>query len=315
MGEKMKLIFIFIVVLAIFFSLPVQASNTDSSDIGANMVKKGFDLFAYGIGDSMISLGTGSQTVNQTNREAVPGMIFQLLTFTIDPYKFSFVQEWQQVMILFFVMLTLLMIMLGGASVLINRTSPELAYRISWLLDSPAVFDINKWISTIFIAIAFLLVGTFGLYYLLQFEYVVSAIITDHALLTVPPTIDNIIAYLLFAAVYLLLSVVMAIRAIIILLMAAGALGLFALYLIPQTRSFAASAFMYFLVILFMQPALLFIAAVGLAFVQMIPPELINFKVMIIVGLALFVAVVAIICILGKSLVKNIIYIGSRAVI
>jgi hypothetical protein len=309
-----------IALIAIFiFLLSAQLANASideaAADAGANMVKKGFDLFAYSIGDSMIALGTGNQTINQTNREEAPGMIFKLLTFTIDPYKFSFVQEWQQVMIIFFVILTLLMIMLGGASVLINRSSPELAYRISWLLDSPAVFDINKWISTIFIAIAFLLVGTFGLYYLLQLEYVVSAIITDHALLTVPPTIDNIIAYLLFAAVYLLLSVVMAIRAIIILLMAAGALGLFALYLIPQTRSFAASAFMYFLVILFMQPALLFIAALGLAFVQMIPPELINFKVMIILGLALFMAVVAIVCILGKSLVKNIIYVGSRAVI
>jgi hypothetical protein len=233
----------------------------------------------------------------------------------IDPYKFSFVQEWQQVMIVFFVILTLLMIMLGGASVLINRTSPDIAYRISWMLDSTSVFDINKWMSTIFISILFLLLGTFGLYYLLQFEYVVSAIITDKALLTVPPVIENIIAYFLFAAVYLLLSIVMAIRAIIILLMAAGSLGLFALYLIPQTRNFAVSAFMYFLVVLFLQPALLFITAVGLAFVQMIPLPLFQFKAIIVIALALFMAIFSLICILGRGLVKNIIYVGSRAVI
>jgi hypothetical protein len=216
-------------------------------------------------------------------------------------------------MIIFFVILTLLLVMLGGASVLINRTSPDMAYRISWLLDSSAYFDINKWVSTIFIAIAFLLLGTFGLYYLLQFEYVVSAIITEKALLTAPPVIENIITYLLFAAVYLLLSVIMAVRSIIILLMAAGALGLFALYLIPQTRNFAVSAFMYFLVILFLQPVLLFMAAIGLTFVQMIPLPLIQYKVIIVIGLVILMAFVSVICILGKSLVKNIIWIGARA--
>jgi hypothetical protein len=308
MDKSLKIFIIFIILAS-----PVFAVESDPvGDAGAWMVSNGMKIFAYSIGDSMISLGTGNQTVN---REEAPDMIFKLLTFSIDPYKFSFVQEWQNVMIIFFVLLTLLMIMLGGATVLINRTSPDIAYRISWMLDSSAVFDISKWISTIFVAIIFLLLGTFGLYYLLQLEYVVSSIITEKALLTAPPTIDNIIAYLLFAAVYLLLSVVMAIRSIIILLMAAGALGLFALYLVPQTRNFATSAFMYFLVVLFMQPALLFIAAVGLAFVQMIPLPLFQFKVIIVIGLTLFMAAVALICILGKGLVKSIISIGSGGVV
>ncbi len=313
MGKGLILLILLVIVISPTYAMsPTYADENPVNDIGSQMVANGMKIFAYGIGDSMISLGNGNQTVN---REAVPSMIFNLLTFTIDPYKFSFVQEWQQVMVIFFVMLTLLMIMLGGASVLINRSSPEIAYRISWMLDSTAFFDINKWISTIFIAIIFLLLGTFGLYYLLKFEYVVSAIITENALLIAPPTIDNLMAYLLFAVVYLLLSVVMAIRAIIILLMAAGALGLFALYLIPHTRQFAVSAFIYFLVVLFIQPVLLFIAAVGLAFIQMLPPELINFKVMIITGLAVFMAVVSVVCILGKGLVKSIIYVGARALI
>ena len=308
----------FMAILIILLS--VQSSNAgvkdDATDVGASMVRRGFDLFAYGIGDSIISLANGNSTeINAEQRAQAPNEIFKLLTFSIDPYKFSFVQEWQQVMIIFFVLLTLLMIMLGGASVLINRTSPDIAYRISWLLDSSAVFDISKWVSTIFIAIFFLLLGTFGLYFLLQLEYVVSAIITEKALLTAPPVIENMIAYLLFAAVFLLLSIIMAVRAIIILLMAAGALGLFALYLVPQTREFAVRAFMYFLVVLFMQPALLFIGAVGLAFVSVIPAPLVQFKAIIVIGLALFMAAVAVVCILGRGLVKSIIWVGARALV
>ncbi len=310
----MKSVFVLLIIIASIFSLPVMAANTDSSDIGSQMIKKGAEAFTYGIGDSMIELGSGNDTVKD-HREDVPGMIFQMLTFTIDPYKFSFVQEWQSVMIVFFIILTLLMIILGGASVLINRHTPDLAYRISWMLDSSSFFDINKWISTIFTAIAFLLLGVFGFYYLMQFEYVVSAIITEKALLTAPPTIDNMIAYLVFAVVYLLLSVIMAIRTIIILLMAAGFLGLLALFLIPQTRQFAISAFMYFLVILFLQPTLLFIAAVGLAFISMLPLALLPLTNIIIVGLTLLLLTVSIVAILGIGIVKNIIFVGSRIVI
>jgi hypothetical protein len=79
-----------------FFALPVYAASQGNStyDVGASMVSKGFSLFAYSIGDSMIELGTGNQTVN---REEVPDMIFNLLTFSVDPYKFDFVREWQNV--------------------------------------------------------------------------------------------------------------------------------------------------------------------------------------------------------------------------
>src|SRR3990172_10490825 len=314
MIKKIALIFLVSVLLIVPSSAETQPDKP-AADIGSQMISNGINIFAYSIGDEMIKLGTGNETEIRENREEAPNMIFKLLTFSIDPYKFAFVQEWQQVMIIFFVMLTLLMIMLGGASVLIKRTSPDIASRISWLLDSTAVFDISKWISSIFIAIFFLLLATFGLYFLLQLEYVVSAIITEKALLTAPPVIENMIAYLLFAAVFLLLSIIMAGRAIIILLMAAGALGLFALYLVPQTREFAVRAFMYFLVVLFMQPVLLFIGAVGLAFVSVIPAPLVQFKAIIVIGLALFMAAVAVVCILGRGLVKSIIWVGARALV
>ncbi len=71
MGTHLKIVFLVFFVLQTTFSV-YAASN--ASDAGAYMVKKGFDLFAYGIGDSVIELGTGNQTVN---REEAPNMIFK----------------------------------------------------------------------------------------------------------------------------------------------------------------------------------------------------------------------------------------------
>ncbi len=305
----MKLLLYIILLLFIPFA---SAAEGGDYGVGASMVASGMEMFGYSIGDQMYQIGSGNGTVNRDNASS---MIFNLLTFTIDPYKFQFVQEWQNVMIIFFVMLTLLTIILGGSSVLINRQSPDTAKYISWALNDTAFFDIHKWLSTIFMAIIFLLLGTFGLYYLMQLEYVVSAIIAEKALLTAPPVIDNMLIYIIFAFVYLLMSVIMAVRTIIILLAAAGFLGLLALFLIPQTRSFATSAFMYFLVILFLQPTLLFIAAVGLAFISVLPMSLLPFANVLIVGLVLLLLTVSIICILGIGIVKNIIFLSARAVI
>ncbi len=168
--KSITIITIFVILLSVQISNAGYLNNVSdavkdtASDAGAGMVKKGFDLFAYGIGDSMISLGMSNQTVNETTRSETPNIIFKLLTFSVDPYQFDFVKEWQNVMIIFFVVITLMIISLGGASVIINRTSPDMAYRISWLMDSSAFFDIHKWISTIVIAIIFLLLGTFGIY-------------------------------------------------------------------------------------------------------------------------------------------------------
>ncbi len=309
---KLVIISILILLLSAYVTDAATSVRNMTESVGASMVASGMELFGYSIGDQMYQIGSGSGTINRAD---APGMIFQLLTFTIDPYKFQFVQEWQNVMIIFFVMLTLLTITLGAASVLINRQSPDTAKYISWALNDTAFFDIHKWLSTIFMAIIFLLLGTFGLYYLMQLEYVVSAIIAEKALLTAPPVIDNMLIYIIFAFVYLLMSVIMAVRTIIILLAAAGFLGLLALFLIPQTRSFATSAFMYFLVILFLQPTLLFIAAVGLAFISVLPMSLLPFANVLIIGLVLLLLTVSIICILGIGIVKNIIFLSARAVI
>ncbi len=311
----MKIIVSILVLLSLATSAAASVPsdfNNLTSDVGSSMVAKGMEIFGYSVGDQMFQIASGN---NSAHRDDASSLVFQALTFTIDPYKFDFVKEWQSTMVVFFVMLTLLMIILGAASVLINKQSPDTAKYMAWALDSAAFFDINKWISTIFMAIVFLVLGTFGFYYLMQFEYVVSAIITEQALLTAPPVINNMLIYVIFAMVYLLLSVILAIRTIIIILMAAGFLGLLALFLIPQTRQFAISAFMYFVVVLFLQPVLLFIAAVGLAFVKMLPLEMLPVMNIIVLGLVLLLLAVSIVAILGIGIVKNLIFVSSRLVI
>jgi hypothetical protein len=60
-----------IVIMVLLISMPtVYASEQidKSSDMGSQMVSNGMKIFAYSIGDSMISLGTGNETMVRENR-------------------------------------------------------------------------------------------------------------------------------------------------------------------------------------------------------------------------------------------------------
>src|SRR5659263_648087 len=81
------------------------------------------------------------------------------------------------------------------------------------------------------------------IYVILQINYAVSSMITSNALNAVPITIDNLISYLFMAIAYLILAIVFALRNIVIVLFAAGSLGIAALYLIPRLQDFAKSVF------------------------------------------------------------------------
>ncbi len=66
------------------------------------------------------------------------------------------------------------------------------------------------------------IVTFFALKMILDFSYILTALMSSAVLQAVPPTADNIIVYLFMAVIYLLLSVLIGIRDILIIVFAAG---------------------------------------------------------------------------------------------
>jgi hypothetical protein len=269
------------------------------------MVNAGNKMFANSIGDAMISLGTGNNTVN---RAETPSLIFRMITYTIDPYTFPWVKKWWNTMLVFYVFVFTIACIGGAALVLLQKMSPDTLSRIAWLLDDDtASFYYQNWLGKMVLGLIFPVITLFGVYVILQINYAVSGLITANALNVVPPTIDNMIAYFFMALAYLILTIVFALRNIVIVLFAAGSLGIAALYLIPQLQDFVKSIFVYFIVIVFMQPALIFTAAVGTAFIQNLPSELNMYVSVSYVALIILLVVMGIVCIVGKSIVNRIV--------
>jgi hypothetical protein len=305
MSRNRNLLFIFILIL---YSVHQVSAEGTVESAGAQMVDAGNRMFANSIGDSMISLGTGNNTVN---RAETPGLIFRMITYTVDPYTFPWVKKWWNTMLVFYVFVFTIACLGGASLVLIQKMSPDTIHRMAWLMgEDSASFYLQNWLSKMVLGLMFPVITLFGVYVILQINYAVSGMITANALNAVPPTIDNLIAYLFMAIAYLILAIVFALRNIVTVLFAAGSLGIAALYLIPQLQNFVKSVFVYFIVIVFMQPALIFTAAVGTVFIQNLPPELNMFVSVSYLALIILLVVMGIVCIVGKSIVSRIVGVG-----
>jgi hypothetical protein len=290
------------------FVHPVNAATDSDQSYGAQMIEAGMKMFANSIGDSMISLGTGNDTVN---RAETPSLIFNMITYTADPYAFPWVKKWWNTMLVFYVFVFTIACIGGATLVLLQKMSPDTLSRIAWLLDDKsASFYYQNWLGKMVLGLLFPVITLFGVYVILLINYAVSGLITANALNAVPPTIDNMFAYFFMALAYLILTIVFALRNIIIVLFAAGSLGIAALYLIPQLQDFVKSVFVYFIIVVFMQPALIFVAAVGTVFIQNLPPEMNMFVSASYMALIILLVAMAIVCIAGKSIVSRIVGVG-----
>lgn len=264
------------IILILFCLLLPYPALADSpvDDAAAYAVKKGAEMTIRGIGDSMIELGTGSSTVNRSN---VSEAIFSTVTYTVNPYQYQWVKDWWVTLIIVYTILAVIALLMGAILVMLSRYFPSKFERMAWIIGGgggagTGVFNFQKWTSTIGLAIILPYVAVFGTYALLIFNFALTGLMTNHVMYTIPPTSDNIIAYLIMAIAYLIIGLLLAARNIIIVLFAAGSIGIAALFLLPQCRDFVGRIFRYFIGLIFMQPIIIFAMAVGFTFINALPP-------------------------------------------
>lgn len=278
-------------------------------DVAAASVKKGLEMFTYTIGDSMTDL-SGNGTV--TNRGETPGLIVNMLSATIDPFSLAFVRDWWGTSLIFFVMIAIVYICAGGGFALLSTISPQTVQRMNWIDGGTYTnqFQIKEWISKAILTLVFPFLTYFGLYFILQLCYVVSALLATSALNEIPLTPENIVVYFFMALSYLLLSIIMSIRNLVIVVFCAGGLMLAGLYLIPALQNLVKNIFMYFLLLVFMQPLLIFIAAVGVMFITSLPPEFMIMHMSLLVALMILLMLIGFVIVFGYGNISRMIRIA-----
>jgi hypothetical protein len=84
------------------------------------------------------------------------------------------------------------------------------------------------------------------------------------------------------------------------------------MYLITPLQGVVKSIFMYILLIIFMQPIVIFISAAGVMFLQALPQELLGFFPALYVALMLIIILVAVGLMIGFSTISKIITTAAK---
>ena len=296
MGENMNISFLVIIALILLVGIPnTQASFLNAtSDAGAWMVMKGAEGFMYLIGDSIY--GVVDTVPNERSKTDM--LITELLAWNVDPYSFREVRDWQDYCAVAFVVIGISVLMVGFVFMRLDIKS------IDSLIDDG--YTRNRVIDALLILLAVPLLSVFGVWVLLKINYILSYLIVDYMLMTIPQTSNNFVIYIFAGLAFILLSAVMFIRAIYIVFFTAISIVVGVAYGVTELRQTVTDYVYSFIKIVFLQPKLLLILVIGIIVIEKIPLVLINLKPLAYLSLVLYIGYVGYKAVTG-NMITNIV--------
>ncbi len=215
-------------------------------------MQQGLEGFVYRIGDMIYGVGG----VDATNRSITDSMFITMMTQNIDPYSLQPVRDWQNYSAAAFLVIGMLALFIAFISSRVNIKS------LDDLIGEG--YTQNRIVDTLLCLLVIPIIAIFGVWVVLQLNYIISVFIADYMIMTIPQSSDNFIIYVCMAIAYILLSFVMIIRTILIVIFASVSLIVGVAYSIIELRPKAIEYTKSFISIVFLQSKLLFIMLIGI---------------------------------------------------
>ncbi len=237
---------------------PASAVDINPFDIGADMIKDGFEKFIIGLGDEAFK----AAGVNGT--EASMNSYVTMATLTFDPFTFPKVKELNYVSGVIAFLFILLYIGAGAAWAVLCRVSPNISMAISEITDIDRDIAGKAYIRNIALSVVVLLFAYAAIRLVLVFNYVLSSLISKYVVISTVPASSNFLLYLLAGLVFLANILFYTWRIIVISAVASFALVIGAMLIWGYTRNFAISIIKYFIAVTFLQVIVVAIIGAGM---------------------------------------------------
>jgi len=279
--------------------------------VGAKMVSDGIDAALVSQGNSIISVADAS--VNQTS---TPGSmaVFHAITASYDPFMNPGVLEVIRNTSIIFIFLFSLFVFGGLGYVMVHQKFPNMGKTIDYTFFEDKPFDMMEYVKSLGAVIVFIVFGFTAVWTIMLISQVISEMMTVSALDAMMTTPNSGMVFLIMAIAYLILSVFIAIRFLVITIITSLLLILFVLWAFHIIRDVINVIFIYFLTMIFLQPILISIAAIGIMCIKwvMIFTNGTNAGFIYYLGLLIILVITAITFTLGPATVGKLIRIGTR---
>lgn len=255
-----------IFILLLLLLSPAQA---EFSDFVREGVSSGLSDWVINLCDGMINTGIGFQNESATADNHVTGKIFEIATYTYDPFQNTAVQN---AMKLSFEMwgAFMLMYVLGGY-ILVNLKNvwPVGAQAVTYITGINTESSLKNYIQNIFIGFAVVFFAYLAIYIILLLNKILTQMVMVGILPSVAPTPDNLVLYFMMGTTYLVMAFFFWIRFFTINLVTGFALFIGVAYILSNfTRRVSVWIMKFFISMVFMQFVIVLVTAWGVYFIE-----------------------------------------------
>src|SRR5665811_440842 len=231
------------------------------------MINGGLNAWLDSQSNSIISFADG-----ETNSTRSPGQmaLFHMITFDYSPFDNPGVLSTIQSTAIIFLFLFVIFVFAGMAYIMVHSRFPGIGQAVDYTIFQDKGFDYMEYLKTLGTVIIFIVFGFTAVWTVMLISKTISEMMTAAALDALVSSSSSGVVYLFMAFAYMLLSVFMAIRILGISIITSLLLVLFAAWQFHQIRDLVNMVFVYLGILIFMQPILISIAAIGIMSIEWI---------------------------------------------
>lgn len=236
-------------------------------DALSDAVSNGIRQAGVGLGDDMFNM---SSAMNNTNSTYQGQMIVDIATFTYNPFNDPAVLNSLNESLMLYLLFLLSFILIGGSQVQISRMRPT---RELLGMKTRTNQSLGGYLVSVFTLIILGPMIPLSMWIILMINYVICNMIMTNVLPSVLLTPDNVTLYIMMGFIYLLNSASFVWRALVIGMCVGYCLVIFILIMVRWTRDIGITLYLYFIVMVLMQPVILAITCIGVGIIQTIAPH------------------------------------------
>lgn len=241
--HTVSMIFIFILFIPIC-----------SGDLGENMIEGG-------IKQTIISLANEIYSLSVTDSADSSTMIM-MAAYTMDPYQIPAVNDTNFIITDLFYCAFIIIILGHAAVIILAQYRPEKLEGLDFITVDFNGYHYSEYVTKMIKGIMILALAHFGIQLILEIEQWITIEMLQNIPGSIEPSPENTVLYAMMSLIWLSLLVFFIIRGYVILLFAAFALAVGAMYLWGPTEEIAVMLLKYFLGLTFMQPIIVGVSCV-----------------------------------------------------
>jgi hypothetical protein len=318
----MRLIVITLILLVFFVSVahafnPIGDAGNATAKAGADMVKNGIDAWFTASADDMINYGDNVTDTDSSSRSPLEMTLFEMVSQDYNPFANPAVMNTISMTSLISLVIFVIFLMAGLVYVVIHQYSPHIGEAIDFAMNMKQGFNYKEYFKSIGGYILFLIFGYLGVAVFILFAHAISQMLTISALDATVSSPENGIIYFFMAAAYLGLALFMGMRILIISIITACLMVIFAAWTFNIMRETIISLLIYFAGLIMLQPILIAEAAIGIITIKWLTAsDFLGYeKTTMFPALIIIMILTAIVFVLSPILFRKVLSMGTKMLI